>query len=119
MAILREMVIGQPVEDMFQVLDNDDVRRISAMFAIKHHIDSLWRDVDGLFTGLMPVVQMENQSEKETPRGFDNEFIEILKANLGQQAMGFYRTLNGIKDTLVKRGNEEQCARMFQSKRTR
>jgi tetratricopeptide (TPR) repeat protein len=114
MAILREMVIGQPVEDMFQVLDNDDVRRISAMFAIKHHIDSLWRDVDGLFTGLMPVVQMENQSGKETPRGFDNEFIEILKANLGQQAMGFYRTLNGIKDTLVKRGNEEQCARMFQ-----
>jgi Uncharacterized protein conserved in bacteria len=113
-AILREMVIGQPVEDMFQVLDNDDVRRISAMFEIKHHIDSLWKDVDGLFTGLMPVVQMPKESKEEIPGGFENEFFEILKANLGQQAMGFYRTLSDIKDTLVKRGNEEQCTRMFQ-----
>jgi tetratricopeptide (TPR) repeat protein len=114
LAILREMVIGQPVEDMFQVLDNDDVRRITMMFAIKHHIDSLWRDVGGLFTGLMPVVQTQNQSTEETPRGIDNEFIEILQGNLGQRAEGFYRTLNDIKDTLVKRGNDEQCARMFQ-----
>ena len=113
-AILREMVIGQPVEDMFQVLDNDDVRRISAMFAIKHHIDSLWRDVDGLFIGLMPVVQMQHGSNEEAPRAFDDEFLEVLKTNLGHQAEGFYRTLNDIKDTLVKRGNDEQCARMFQ-----
>jgi len=114
MAILREMVIGQPVEDMFQVLDNDDVRRISAMFAIKHHVDSLWRDVDGLFKGLMPVVQMPKESTEEMRSGLDDEFFEILKANLGQQAEGFYRTLDEIKDTLIKRGNEEQCARMFQ-----
>src|SRR5271157_4991619 len=83
MAILREMVIGQPVEDMFQVLDNDDVRRISAMFAIKHHVDSLWRDVDGLFKGLMPVVQMPKESTEEMRSGLDDEFFEILKANLG------------------------------------
>jgi len=66
----------------------------------------------------MPVVQMENQSGEETPRGFDNEFYEILKSNLGQQAMGFYRTLNGIKDTLVKRGMRNNAHGCSRSKRT-
>jgi TolA-binding protein len=114
LAILRQMAVGQPVEDMFQVLDNDDIRRISTMFAIKHHIDSLWNDVNGLFTLLPAAVQPEPALREDAEQGFENEFFEILKANLGQQSEGFYRRLKNIKDTLTKRGSEEQCLRMFQ-----
>jgi|GEM_PF-1039330 TolA-binding protein len=114
MAILREMVIGQPVEDMFQVLDNDDMRRIATMFAVKHHIDSLWRDFDGLFGGLSVMLQMQQPAKEESFQGFEAEFFEILKANLGQQSERYYRLLRTIKDTLYKRGTEELCAKMFQ-----
>jgi len=113
LAILRQMAVGQPIEDMFQVLDNDDIRRISAMFVLKHHIDSLWNDVDGLFTMLSPLAQAGPPPE-EFRQGFENEFFEILKANLGQQSERFNRSLDELKDTLARRGSDEQCARMFQ-----
>ncbi|HEX7511272.1 MAG TPA: hypothetical protein VF335_08230, partial [Chitinivibrionales bacterium] len=114
MAILREMVTGQPVEEMFQVLDNDDIHRISDMFIVKHHIDSLWRDFDGLFSGLSTMVQMRQGAEEEIRPGFESEFFEILKASLGKQSERYYAILNTLKDTLYRRGNEDLRERMFQ-----
>ena len=113
MAILREMVTGRPVEEMFTVIDNDDIRRISTMFTVKHHIDSLWRNFDGAFAVLAEMAHT-GLPEKEEPQGFGDEFFEILKANLGQLPERYYRILNAVKDTLFKRGDDDLRGRMFQ-----
>ena len=113
-AILREMVVGQPVEDMFQVLDNDDIRRISVMFDIKHYIDNLWKDVDGLLSGVSASLQIAQNTRQQSQEGSESEFFEILKANLGQQSERFSKTLDNIKDSLFKRGSDDQRVKMFQ-----
>ena len=48
MAILREMVIGDPVESMFETLEKGDLKRINQMLSIKHQIDSIWQGNDTL-----------------------------------------------------------------------
>jgi tetratricopeptide (TPR) repeat protein len=118
-AILREMIVGQPVEDMFQVLDNDDIRRISAMFTIKHHIDSLWRNVDGLLIGISTLLQIGQDARAKHAQGSESEFLEILKANLGQQSERFKMALDGLKDSLFQRGAADQRERMFQAELSR
>ena len=83
MAVMREMVTGKPVEEMFKVIDNDDINRISRMFAIKHGIDSLWNDFDGVFGRLAYMLHMPGTLKDSS--GFDEEFFKIIKTNLGQQ----------------------------------
>ncbi|MBD3397233.1 MAG: hypothetical protein GF418_16550, partial [Chitinivibrionales bacterium] len=41
MAILREMVVDQPVKDMVEILEEGDLERIERMLALKHEIDDL------------------------------------------------------------------------------
>jgi TolA-binding protein len=118
-AILREMVVGQPVEDMFAVLDNDDIRRISSLFIIKHHIDSLWKDAEGLLAGGSASLQITQFARETHAQGSESEFLEILKANLGLQAEQFSKLLDNIKDSLFSRGTDEQRLRMFQAELSR
>jgi TolA-binding protein len=113
-AILREMVVGQPVEDMFQVLDNDDIHRISTMFEIKHYINSLWKDIDVFLAGISASLQIKKNAREETEQGSESEFIEILKANLGLQSEHFSKVLGDIKDSLFMRGSDDQRMKMFQ-----
>jgi TolA-binding protein len=112
--ILREMVVGQPVEDMFSVLDNEDMRRIAEMFAIKHNIDSLWRNIDTLISSLARKMQMKISLREAGAAGFESEFFEILRANLGEQTGRYYGLLDVIKDTLAARGSENQEKQMYQ-----
>jgi tetratricopeptide (TPR) repeat protein len=111
MAVMREMVTGKPVEEMFKVIDNDDINRISRMFAIKHGIDSLWNDFDGVFGRLAYMLHMPGTLKDSS--GFDEEFFKILKTNLGQQVDRYYEIMNNIKDTLFNRGNNDLRKKMF------
>jgi TolA-binding protein len=113
-AILRQMVVGTPVEDMFSVLDNDDLARISQMMSIKHHVDSMWNDVDTLMTSLGNRMQIALPRRDAGGQGFDAEFFEILKANLGGKAQWYGQMLDAMKDELVKRGNDESVRQMYQ-----
>jgi TolA-binding protein len=113
-AILRQMVVGTPVEDMFGVLDNDDLARISTMMSIKHHVDSLWNAIDTLLTSLSGRMQISLPRRDAGGQGFDAEFFEILQANLGEKTQWYYHVLDALKDELVKRGSAESVRQMHQ-----
>ncbi|MFP4240642.1 MAG: tetratricopeptide repeat protein [Chitinispirillaceae bacterium] len=111
MTVLREMVVKEPVEGMFEVLEHKDLERINEMIEIKNEIDSLWRSIDELLlkvSAAMEIgfVQEEKSSDKE-------EFVQILKASLGQQAESSYRKLNAIKNSLMDRSSLAQARDMY------
>jgi TolA-binding protein len=112
MAILREMVVREPVESMFDVLEQGDLTRITEMLSVKHGIDTLWKGVDTLIGSVMRTAGLS--TEVVHPQGgFDEEFFNILQANLGQQSEIYYRKLNDIKDSLVNRGTGANIKDMF------
>ncbi|MBD3344841.1 MAG: tetratricopeptide repeat protein [Chitinivibrionales bacterium] len=111
-AILREMVVGQPVPEMFEALKEGDFERINKMLEIKHRIDGIWFKTGELLDYAMeqmdiPVVKMHKS------RGIKGEFMEIIRANLGLQSQEYYSELNIIKDTLFNRGTKQQVDEMF------
>jgi TolA-binding protein len=111
MAILREMVVRQPVESMFDLLEQGDMERIATMLKMKHQIDTLWRGIDTTLTSVMVGIGVREERILENNEGA--EFFSILKANLGQQADKYYVKLNRIKDTLVSRASDQNMREMF------
>jgi TolA-binding protein len=112
-AILRQMVVGAPIEDMFSVLDNDDLARISEMMAIKHRVDSLWNNVDTVMTSLGNRMQIPPPRREAGSEGFEAGFFEILQANLGEKTQRYCQALDAIKDELVKRGTGDAVRQMY------
>ena len=107
-AILREMVIGEPVESMFETIEKGDLKRINAMLAVKHRIDTLWHRVDSLLTGTMNSIGLQPEKKKDGP--IEDEFFAILKANLGLQSEVHYTRLNRIKTYYASRASAAQTA---------
>jgi TolA-binding protein len=93
-AILREMVTGEPVASMFSTLEKGDLKRINEMLSVKHSIDTLWQRVDTLMSGTMQAIGMPPDNSKDVRR--EDEFFTILKANLGLQSEAYYTRLNRI-----------------------
>jgi len=112
-AILREMVVGQPIEDMFSVLDNDDLSRISAMMDIKHHADSLWVSVDTLVNLLGAKMKISLPQKESAVEGLDAEFFQILQANLGKKAQWYYNVLDAMKTSLALRSKDNAVQGMY------
>jgi TolA-binding protein len=110
-AILREMVVGQPVENMFELLEQGDMQRIAEMLSIKHSIDTLWRGIDTVLTSILVGVGVREDLLEQ--QGENAEFFTILRANLGQQSDQYYRKLALLKDTLVGRASEGNMREMF------
>jgi hypothetical protein len=111
MTILREMVVRQPVESMFEFLEQGDMERIAGMLTIKHQIDTLWRSVDTLLTSVMVGIGITVDAEPATSDAA--EFFSILKANLGKQSEHYYKKLAMIKDTLAGRASDRHMREMF------
>ncbi len=112
LSILRELIVGQPVEDMFEIIEKGDIQRIDQMLDIKHSIDDLWKDLDLLLTESKKEMGFSSgHHDDETEE--DDEFFQILKANLGRQWESFYNHMESIKDSLAVRATPSQAERMF------
>ncbi len=111
MSILREMVVNEPVDGMFEVLERQDLERISEMIEVKNAIDSLWGGIDRLFGTL--TVSMGIDEQKINQPSEKEEFVQILKASLGQRSETSYQKLNFIKNALVNRSNLAQAREMY------
>lgn len=111
-AILREMIIGQPVEDMFTILENGDMMRINTMLDIKHQVDRLWSEIDSTLNSLAIGMNITGVQE-DTETAFNTEFLKILQANLGHQSEIYQNKIAVIKDSLVNRGTLDQAHVMF------
>ncbi|MBN1758448.1 MAG: tetratricopeptide repeat protein [Chitinispirillaceae bacterium] len=109
-AILREMVTGEPVESMFETLEKGDLKRITTMLSVKHDIDTLWQRVDSLLNGTMAAIGMPPREEKENP--MENDFFTILKANLGLQSETYYERLGQIESFIITKANPEQITQI-------
>ncbi len=111
-AILKEMATGEPVVDMFDVITQGDMERISEMIALKHRLDIVWTTLDQLMTSINSYMKLPPFVADST-YGIDREFFIILKANLGLRSEEYYDKLNHIKNALVKRANSTEVAILY------
>ncbi len=111
--ILREMVAGEPVPEMFEVVEQGDVSRLSTMIEIKNQLSRLWNDVDQLLSEAMRDMHLAGSAFQAEEGRIEQEFFDIVRANLGLQSEMYYDKLNLIKDSLVARGNQSQIETMY------
>jgi TolA-binding protein len=112
LSITRELVTGEPVESMFEVLEKGDFKRIDDMLLIKHDIDKFWKDLDTVTIYLYENAGMPKSSENVNSKQ-DKEFFEILKANLGQTATNYFEKLNALKMQMIKNAEKAQINEMY------
>jgi TolA-binding protein len=112
LSITRELVTGEPVESMFEVLEKGDLKRIDDMLLIKHDIDKFWKDLDTVTIYLYENAGMPKTSEHLKSKQND-EFFEILKANLGQTATNYFDKLNALKTHMIKKADRAQINEMY------
>lgn len=115
-AILREMVIGEAVKDMFIIIEQGDMERIARMIEIKHDIDVLWKEVNHLLNFINSQMGFEAFKHDQS-YGVEKEFFAIIKANLGQQADDYYAKLNSMKDSLISRAGNIEKTKMYKIER--
>lgn len=116
LSITREMVTGEPVESMFEVLEDGDLKRIDNMIRIKRGIDKNFKSIDTLISFLFQNAELRDSS-KTTATAFDNEFFEILKSNLGQTANDYFAKLNTLKIHYLRKSDLSQTMEMFKIER--
>jgi len=115
LSIMHEMIVGKPVEDMFFVLEQDNIKRITQMFTIKHQTDSLWMNVESLIYSLAGMLGIKILGGlKYNENLAEDDFFEILRANLGEQVDYYLSLVNNIKDSLILRAKEEDINKMYQ-----
>jgi TolA-binding protein len=112
LSITKELVTGDPVESMFEVLENGDLKRINEMIEIKHEIDRFWKNIDSLLIYLSDNAGMQ-RPQNSSSQHFDKEFFEILKANLGQTADGYFEKLNTLKQHMISKADTVQIREMY------
>jgi TolA-binding protein len=112
MAILREMVAGQPNEQMFEVLEEGDLQRIDQMIALKHRITAMWKNMDLMLAALAGQMKMTDVKTADDA-GAAGELIELVRANLGMQYVQYYNRLNALKDSLAARSAPQQVQAML------
>jgi tetratricopeptide (TPR) repeat protein len=114
-AIFRELVVGEPVESMFATLEQANLQRIGQMLDVKHQLDTLWQRTDTLLTTTMRSMGAAPETKSAGPA--DDDFFQLLRANLGMQADGYYVRLNKLKDHLMKKATAAQVAEMARIER--
>ncbi len=115
-SILRQLIIGEPVERMFATLEKGNLKRITEMLNIKHSIDTLWLRTDSLLSSVMNSIGIDN-GKKTREEAEEDEFSSILRANLGMQAENCYSRLNAVKKHLIRKASHTQLSEMFRIER--
>ncbi len=110
--ILREMVVGQPVDEMFEVLEEGDLERIKHMMRIKHEIDTLYQDTDSLLDWVGTRMGLPNE-KYDQPRDDLDAFVEVIRAGLGKRNEPMFRETARLVDSLVGRASPTQTDQMF------
>lgn len=110
-SILREMVTGEAVDEMFEVLERGDMERIEHMLFLKHKISELWGHTGQLLTDAASAMEIEVPAPQE--QGLENEFFEIIRANLGLEYEKYYTELSAIKDGLTQRASLSEVKQML------
>ncbi|MGD9202351.1 MAG: tetratricopeptide repeat protein, partial [Chitinispirillia bacterium] len=111
-SILREMAISESVEDMFVVLEQGDMKRLSTIISIKHRIDNLWKNIDELIEGINIKMGLK-PFHTDTVYGLEKEFFDIINSILGLKTDKFYEKLNIIKNKIIKRGSLADVKKMY------
>ncbi|HLV30776.1 MAG TPA: tetratricopeptide repeat protein [Chitinispirillaceae bacterium] len=113
--ILREMVTGVPVENMFEVLEKGDMKRIGQMIEIKDQINTLWTNIDSLLITVMTGIGLKPEFQTQTTDSnlaYD-EFLDIIQSALGHHLKKRYDRLELIKNHLVSNGSKNQILEIY------
>jgi len=111
-AILKEMVTGEPVDAMFKVLEEENLQRINNMLRIKNNIASMWRAVDSVLAMVAQFIGVDIIM-KDDLLEFEREFLDLIKSNLGRQSEQRYQTLVRIKTEIIKKATSEEMAFIY------
>lgn len=111
-AILREMAVGEPLDDMFEVINQGDMERIHEMIALKHATDNVWDAILRLMVRINSDMKLV-PFKADTTYGVDKEFFDILKLNLGLRHEEYYTKLNSMKNALVKRASHTELELLY------
>lgn len=101
-AIFREMVTGEPVENMFGVLEKNTANRTEQMLILKSQVDSVWKKTDDLLNSII------------------NGFGLTSDNNISRQQPDIsYEKLDRLKDYLVSKGNSKSIDQMYSIEKSR
>jgi tetratricopeptide (TPR) repeat protein len=106
------MVVDEPLEDMFEVINQGGKKRVSEMIALKHSIDQVWDNVNRLLIRINSDMKL-SPFKSDTTFGVDKESFSILKANLGLRHEAYYDKLNKMKNALIKRAKQSESELMY------
>lgn len=111
-AILREMTVGEPVEDMFSVIEQGDMERIEDMLEVKHQINDLWNDINTLIQRINNAMRFPS-FRIDSIYGVEKEFFDILNANLGLQSQEYINKMECIIDSLAQRASQQELYQLY------
>ena len=113
--ILREMAGGEPVEEMFVVLEKGDIERLSRLLSIKHRIDALLDETDMAIarvagsTGFASIIPLKGATDDR------QEFINILKRSIAGEVSSRAERIALIKDSILHRATIEMQSAITQT----
>ena len=110
MAILREMVVKEPVESMFDVLEQGDRTRTAEVLRIKQGADTLWAAADSLLTAAARGAGIAPAAAK-VKSGSDEDSFAARSA--GRRSEPYFWKLRALLDSIVGKGSAANVNEMF------
>lgn len=117
--ILREMVTGVAIENMFDILEKGDMARINQMIEFKHQINDLWSKIDSLLAYVMIKIEITPLMDTTIRNSVHHEFFDIIQSALGNHLKLRYQRLELIKNHFVQNGSTEQVMEIYKIEKHR
>jgi TolA-binding protein len=102
-SIVRDLIYEDPQNDMFLLLQKQNVERVLELLAIKREVNAEWRECTWFLDQIRSIAGLPADRDTSGFRqGFEDDFFAVLSANLGFSAQQFYAKLNTLKDELMR-----------------